>query len=67
MKVAEVCLEDETTIGCASIMLPNTRLGQGAKLGPLSLVIKGEGIPAKSSWQGIPIRAYEHTDEPCRL
>jgi non-ribosomal peptide synthetase-like protein len=67
MKVAEVCLEDETTIGCASIMLPNTRLGQGAKLGPLSLVIKGEGIPAKSLWQGIPIRSHAHTNESCRL
>src|SRR5262249_1648064 len=45
MKVAEVCVEDEGTLGCASIMLPNTRLGRSAKLGPLSLVIKGEGIP----------------------
>jgi non-ribosomal peptide synthetase-like protein len=66
MKVAEVYLEDETTIGCASIMLPNTRLGQRAKLGPLSLVIKGEGIPAKSLWQGIPICAVGHTNESSR-
>jgi non-ribosomal peptide synthetase-like protein len=57
MKIAEVFVEDEATLGCASIMLPNTRLGRSAKLGPLSLVIKGEGIPAETSWQGIPIRA----------
>jgi non-ribosomal peptide synthetase-like protein len=57
MKVAEVYVEDEVSIGCASIMLPNTRLGRAAKLGPLSLVIKGEGIPVETSWQGIPIRA----------
>jgi non-ribosomal peptide synthetase-like protein len=67
MKVGEICLEDETTIGCASIMLPNTILGQGAKLGPLSLVIKGEGIPAKSLWQGIPIRSHGHINESFRL
>jgi non-ribosomal peptide synthetase-like protein len=67
MKVAEVCLEDDTTIGYASMMLPNTRLGKGAKLGPLSLVIKGEGLPAKSLWQGIPIRADRHTNESSRL
>jgi non-ribosomal peptide synthetase-like protein len=57
MKTAEVFVEDDTNIGCVSIMLPNTRLGRGAKLGPLSLVIKGEGLPAETSWQGIPIRA----------
>jgi non-ribosomal peptide synthetase-like protein len=57
MKVAEVFVEDDATIGNASIMLPNTRLGRGATLGPLSLVMKGEGIPAETSWQGIPIRA----------
>ncbi|CAF1536387.1 unnamed protein product [Didymodactylos carnosus] len=60
MKVAEVCVEDETTLGCASIMLPSTRLGRGAKLGPLSLMIKGEGIPTETSWQGIPIQADGH-------
>jgi non-ribosomal peptide synthetase-like protein len=57
MKVAQVVIEDEATIGCASITLPNTRLGQSAKLGPLSLMIKGEGILPNTSWQGIPIRA----------
>jgi len=59
MKVAEVCVEDEATLGCASIMLPNTKLGRSAKLGPLSLMLKGEGIPAETSWQGIPIRAVD--------
>jgi non-ribosomal peptide synthetase-like protein len=57
MKVAQVVIEDEATVGCASIMLPNTKLGQSAKLGPLSLMIKGEGILPNTSWQGIPIRA----------
>jgi non-ribosomal peptide synthetase-like protein len=58
MKVAGVFVEDETNVGCGSIMLPETRLGLGAKLGPLSLVIKGEDIPGQTSWQGIPIRKY---------
>jgi acetyltransferase-like isoleucine patch superfamily enzyme len=58
MKVAGVFVEDETNIGCGSTMLPETRLGLGAKLGPLSLVIKGEDIPGQTSWQGIPIRKY---------
>ncbi|CAF4041777.1 unnamed protein product [Adineta steineri] len=56
MKLGAIYVEDETNIGCASIMLPNTRLGLRAKLGPLSLVIKGEGIPAQSIWQGIPVQ-----------
>jgi non-ribosomal peptide synthetase-like protein len=58
MKVAEVYVEDEATLGSVSIMLPNTRLGRAAKLGPLSLMMKGEGVLAETSWQGIPIRAY---------
>jgi non-ribosomal peptide synthetase-like protein len=57
MKVAEINVGDDTTIGCTSIMLPNTQLGRSANLGPLSLMLKGEGIPAETSWQGIPIRA----------
>ena len=57
MKMDEVLIEDEATVGCRTIILPNTRLGQAAKLGPLSLVMKGEGIPSNTSWQGIPIRA----------
>ncbi len=49
MKLDQVFIEDEITIGCASIMLPNTKLGQSAKLGPLSLMINGEGnvLPTK--------------------
>ncbi len=49
MKLDQVLVEDETTIGCASILLPNTKLGQSAKLGPLSLMINSEGnvLPTK--------------------
>ncbi|UJR16975.1 hypothetical protein I4U23_003873 [Adineta vaga] len=58
MKLGEIHVENQTNIGCLSTMLPNTRLGSSSKLGPLSLVIKGENIPPNTSWQGIPIREY---------
>jgi non-ribosomal peptide synthetase-like protein len=56
MKLDQVFIEDEATIGCGSIILPNTRLARSAKLGPLSLMINGEGVLENTSWQGIPIR-----------
>ena len=51
--VVEVLIEDKAIIGRKIILLPNIRLSPLAKREPLSLMMKGEGIPANTSWQGI--------------
>jgi hypothetical protein len=38
------------------LVLYDTRLEEGAALGDLSLLMKGETLPAWTSWEGIPAR-----------
>jgi carbonic anhydrase/acetyltransferase-like protein (isoleucine patch superfamily) len=35
-------------------VLYSAKIGDNARLGPLTLVMKGEHIPAGSSWAGCP-------------
>jgi non-ribosomal peptide synthetase-like protein len=54
MKVGEVSIGRGVTVGPRSIILYSTRIGDGAALGPLTLVLKGEDIPAGTRWIGSP-------------
>lgn len=54
MKVGRVAVGDGVTIGAASTVLYDTHVGAYARLGPLTLVMKGESIPAESEWVGAP-------------
>ena len=49
------------TVGAGSTVLYDTQIGDFAQLGPLTLVMKGESIPANSEWIGAPAepRTYE--------
>ena len=54
MKVGRVSVGDGVTIGAGSTVLYDTHVGDYARLGPLTLVMKGEEIPAHSEWAGAP-------------
>ena len=54
MKVGRVWVGRGVTVGSGSTVLYDTRVGDFAKLGPLTLVMKGEEIPANSEWIGLP-------------
>ncbi len=54
MKVGRVTVRDGVTIGAGSTVLYDTDVGEHARLGPLTLVMKGEQIPASSEWVGAP-------------
>jgi hypothetical protein len=41
------------------VVLYDAQLGAGTSLDALSLVMKGEVLPASSRWQGIPARLVE--------
>ncbi|EKP44307.1 hypothetical protein KTH76_03700 [Acinetobacter baumannii] len=43
-----------------SIILYNANVSNHAVLGPLTLVMKGENIPAKSAWIGSPAVPWVH-------
>ncbi len=54
MKVGRIRIGDGVTIGAGSTVLYDTHVGDHARLGPLTLVMKGESIPPDSEWVGAP-------------
>src|SRR5947209_6612066 len=54
MKVGRVHVGDGVTIGTGSTVLYDTNVGNYARLGPLTVVMKGEEIPAHTEWVGAP-------------
>lgn len=54
MKVGRVEVGRGVTIGAGSTVLYDTHVGDYARLGPLTVVMKGESIPAHSEWVGAP-------------
>nr|WP_314559986.1 Pls/PosA family non-ribosomal peptide synthetase [uncultured Pseudomonas sp.] len=54
MKIDQVRIGERVYMGPRSSVLYSARVGNGARLGPLTLVMKGECIPASTSWVGCP-------------
>jgi len=54
MKVGRVNVGKGVTVGAGSTVLYDTLVADYARLGPLTLVMKGEHIPANSEWVGAP-------------
>ncbi|WP_425310089.1 Pls/PosA family non-ribosomal peptide synthetase [Ammonicoccus fulvus] len=56
MKMGTIELESDASIGSRAVVLYSTTVGEGAALAPLSLVMKGESLPARTRWAGVPSR-----------
>jgi non-ribosomal peptide synthetase-like protein len=54
MKIDQVDIGSRVSMGPRSAVLYGAQVGDGARLGPLTLVMKGEFIPAASAWNGLP-------------
>jgi non-ribosomal peptide synthetase-like protein len=54
MKVGRIWVGNDVTIGSGSTVLYDTKIGDGVIIGPLTLVMKGEELPANSDWVGSP-------------
>ena len=54
MKIGRVDIGARVTVGTRSTILYDTQVGAGARLGPLTLVAKGERLPAATGWEGSP-------------
>jgi len=55
MKVGHVDFGARSCCKPYSVCLPNSRIAEGAQLECLSLLMKGEAVPAKETWEGAPI------------
>lgn len=56
MKMGVISLEQGVSLGCRAVVLYSTTIGSHASLAPLSLVMKGESLPAETRWAGVPSR-----------
>ena len=54
MKVGSIKIGNRATIGSLAIVLYDAEVGADAQLGDLSVVMKGEALPAGTSWEGSP-------------
>ena len=54
MKIGTVEIGARTTVGARGTILYDTHVGDGVRLGPLTLVAKGERLPAGTCWEGSP-------------
>ena len=54
LKMGRVRVGKRCAIGAMSTVLYDTEMGEGSSLGDLSLLMKGESLPAGTRWHGIP-------------
>ena len=54
MKMERIRLENDCQLGSVAVVLYDSLLADDVLIEPLSLIMKGEQIPAATSWQGIP-------------
>jgi non-ribosomal peptide synthetase-like protein len=55
MKSSYLEVQDGATVGNMAVVLYDAVMEPGARLGPLSLLMKGETLAKGSRWHGIPI------------
>ena len=58
-----VTLQAGATLGPNSVILPAATLGRHSTVGPLSLVMRGESVPAQTRWIGNPIGPWDDTTD----
>jgi non-ribosomal peptide synthetase-like protein len=65
MSMDVVTLHEGATLGPQCVILPAASIGAAATVGPASLVMRGEGVPARTRWAGNPIAPWtaDSTDE----
>ncbi|GAA4700576.1 non-ribosomal peptide synthetase [Pseudonocardia yuanmonensis] len=62
MKMSTVRIGAGATVGDRTVVLYDAAVGEGTALEPLSLVMKGESLPAHTRWRGIPAQGV--AEEP---
>jgi non-ribosomal peptide synthetase-like protein len=66
MKMSTVRIAARGTVGAGSLVLYDTQMERGSALGDLSLLMKGEQLPAGTRWEGVPARpAWPEAAAPC--
>lgn len=60
MKIGQVTIGNGVCVRSRSTILYNTKVNDNVILEPMTLVMKGEEIPANSTWSGSPAKVVKH-------
>jgi non-ribosomal peptide synthetase-like protein len=60
MKMSTIEIDSGCNVGAGSLVLYDTCMKAGSTIGPLSLLMKGETLPAGSQWEGVPARSRKN-------
>jgi non-ribosomal peptide synthetase-like protein len=63
MKVGRIDIGRGVTLGSGSLVLYDTKIGDFARLAPLTVVMKGESVPAHTMWVGAPSVRFTERSE----
>ena len=63
MKVGRIDVGRGVSVGAGATVLYDTQVGDFARLGPLTVVMKGESIPGHTEWEGAPAVPVVHQAE----
>ena len=66
MRMDTVVLEEGATLGPHCVALPAARIGAGATVGPASLVMRGDEVPAVDALAGQPDRTVDAVAQEAR-
>ena len=61
MKMSTIDIGAGCSLGSMSVVLYDTEMDRGSSIGELSLVMKGESLPANTHWSGIPSQNLDTT------
>jgi non-ribosomal peptide synthetase-like protein len=64
MKMSNLHIGKNCVVGHGSIVLYDTQMEPGSQLHSVSLLMKGETLPAGTHWQGIPAQPLPNEDSP---
>jgi non-ribosomal peptide synthetase-like protein len=64
LSMDEVRIDAGATLGPHGVVLPSARIGRHARVGPGSLVMRGEHVPEGTSWVGNPIGPWTDATAP---
>lgn len=64
MKVGRVQLGKGITVGANSTVLYDTHIGDFARIGPLTIIMKGESLPEHTAWAGAPAQPVTSVTQP---
>jgi non-ribosomal peptide synthetase-like protein len=67
MKMSTIDVGSRCSVGAVSLVLYDTAMDEGARLGSLSLLMKGEVLPAWTEWEGIPAARWNGVAAPPRM